>query len=397
MATNRRKILFFAEGATLAHVARPYVLASQLDGGPYEISFARPNSYAWLTENADFRVLDLVCQPGETFVRRLERGAPLYDLATLKHYVQQDLDLIKAEQPDVVVGDFRLSLSVSARLAGVPYATICDAYWSPERPLTPPLPVLPFTPFLPLGLASGLFRAISPLAFHLHAKPMEQLRAFHGMPGLRHDLRLTYTDADLRLFANHPALFPEIVPSAHADFLGPVAWSPTARDGLDLPQGDGPLAYVTMGSSGDPRILAALIPVLMEAGYRIAVATAGRPVPANLESGRARVFDFLPGDQLCRLSQLVVCNGGSPTTNQALKHGVPVLGIARNMDQFLNMGAIEAYGAGLLVRADRATGRNLRQAVASLSMVSQFGQQAQSLVGEHTGVSLGVALNRLCS
>lgn len=396
MATNRRKILFFAEGATLAHVARPYVLASALDRARFEVVFARPPGYAWLTDKADFRVMDLACQPGEVFVRRLERGAPLYDFPTLKRYLRQDLDLIEAEQPDVVVGDFRLSLSVSARLSGVPYATLCDAYWSPERPLKPPLPVLPFTPYMPVWLATGLFRAISPLAFRMHARPMERLRTAHGLPSLGHDLRLCYTDADLRLFANPHALFPEVVPGPQAAFLGPVAWSPSDRADLDLPPGEDPLAYVTMGSSGDPRLLAALVPVLEEAGYRVALATAGKPVPANLASARVRVFDFLPGDQLCRLSQLVVCNGGSPTTNQALKHGVPVLGLARNMDQLLNMQAIESYGAGLTLRADRAHSQPLRRAVVRLAADSAYRQKARFLAAQPPGGSLASGLDSLC-
>jgi UDP:flavonoid glycosyltransferase YjiC (YdhE family) len=50
---------------------------------------------------------------------------------------------------------------------------------------------------------------------------------------------------------------------------------------------------------------------------------------------------------------LVICNGGSPTSQQALAAGVPVIGIASNLDQFLNMQAIEAAGAGVLSRADR--------------------------------------------
>ena len=47
-----------------------------------------------------------------------------YDAETLKRYVDADLAIIRQAQPDLIIGDFRLSLSVSARLAGVPYATI---------------------------------------------------------------------------------------------------------------------------------------------------------------------------------------------------------------------------------------------------------------------------------
>jgi UDP:flavonoid glycosyltransferase YjiC (YdhE family) len=376
MPSRKCKILFFAEGATLAHVGRPLVLAQGLDLKQYDVTFARPASYAWVSANVGFRVVDLNCQNSAAFASRLERGLPLYDLPTLERYVDNDLALIDVHQPDVIAGDFRLSLTVSARLRGVPYITICDAYWSPEQPLRPALPVLSFTRFAPIPLAKQVFRAVWPLAQRLHAAPVENLRARHGLPSLGHDLRRCYTDADLRLFANIPALFPQLQRSAQADFIGPIAWSPPDRTDLDVLKGSDPLIYVTMGSSGDPRVLAALIPVLEQTGARIVVATAGKPLPAGIGSARTQVFDFLPGDQLCRHASLVVCNGGSPTTNQALSNGVPVLGIASNMDQFLNMQAIEGFSAGIMLRADRASATLIHQAVASILGNATYRQRA---------------------
>lgn len=380
MPARPKKVLFFAEGATLAHVARPHVLAQALNPAEFEVAFVRPSGFGWLTQGAAYRVLDLACQSPAVFARRLELGLPLYDLATLMRYVEEDLALMDAERPDMVVGDFRLSLGVSARLREIPYATLCDAYWSPECASEPPLPVLPFTPFLPLRLSEFLFRRVVGMAFHLHARPIERLRARHGLPSLGHDLRRCYTDADLRLFANHPALFPEVKTGPQAGFIGPVAWSPEDNPKLDdLDRREAPI-YVTMGSSGDIRVLAHLLPVLEETGLPILLATAGRTLPSGLRLRNTEVHAFLPGDQVCRHARLVVCNGGSPTTNQALAHGVPVLGIAHNMDQFLNMRAIERFGAGLLVRADRVSASALRQAVQALLTTRSFKAQADALV-----------------
>lgn len=377
---TKLKVLFFAEGATLAHVARPFVLARNLDPERFEVVFARPDSFGWLTANTPFATRPLACQAASVFARRLEHGLPLYDLPTLRRYVVDDLALIETEQPDVIMGDFRLSLSVSARLRSVPYATICDAYWSPERPLRPPLPVLAFTRFTPISIAEGIFRLISPFALKLHARPIERLRAEHGLPSLAYDLRRCYTDADLRLFANFPELFPEISMGTRAAFIGPIAWSPEIPDAA-LPQLDGtaPLIYVTMGSSGDPQVLQALLPVLEASGPSVLIASAGKPLPIQPTVDRVRVFDYLPGDRVCRHARLVICNGGSPTTNQALAAGVPVLGIARNMDQFLNMQTITAFGAGLLVRSDRATNAALDHAVTRLLGSADFAACAQRL------------------
>lgn len=379
MRTSKLKVLFFAEGATLAHVARPWVLARGLDPTRFNVTVARPRAFRWLTTDATCSVIDLECQDATTFARRLDRGMPLYDYPTLSGYVSTDLALIDAIKPDVVVGDFRLSLSVSARLRSVPYITICDAYWSPERSLRAPLPVLSFTHLTPIPLAEWVFRRVAGPAFRLHARPLERLRKHHGLPSLGFDLRRVYSDADLRLFANFPALFPEIRASPAARFIGPITWSPQPQDQRPFVDGDEPLAYVTMGSSGDTRVLATIIPTLEEYGFQIALASAGRALPPHLNSAKTRIFDYLPGALVCRRASLVVCNGGSPTTNQALACGVPVLGITHNMDQFLNMQAIEAFGAGIMIRADRARRAATLSAVKRLRTDSSFTNRAQLL------------------
>jgi UDP:flavonoid glycosyltransferase YjiC (YdhE family) len=400
-AIAKRKVLFVAEGATLAHVARPWVLARALDPAHFDVTFARPTAYAWLTTDEPVHTRELWCQDPAIFALRLERGQPLYDLQTLVRYVGDDLALLDSEQPDVVIGDFRLSLSVSARLRRIPYITLCDAYWSPERPLRAPLPVLGFTRFIPIPLAALVFRSVAGIALRMHALPMERLRRRYGLASLGFDLRRCYTDADLRLFANFPALFPDVRTSPGADFIGPIAWSPAARDDLDFLDREGPpLIYVTMGSSGDPAVLATLLPILEASDRRIAIATAGRPVPALRPSNRTFMFDYLPGDLVCRHARLVICNGGSPTTNQALAHGVPVLGIARNMDQFLNMQAISDFGAGLLVRADRADESHLRSCITALLDQPRYAERARILAQTARPGELGTRLtgfvDRLC-
>lgn len=373
------RFLFIAEGATLAHVGRPLVLARALHLAGFEVVFARPPAYDWMTRGDGFRTVDLATQAPAEFARRLDRGKPLYDHATLERYVADDLALLREHRPDAVIGDFRLSLSVSARLAGVRYATICDAYWSPEAPLEPALPVFWWTPFLPLAFTEPIFRRIAPLAFRLHAEPMEALRRAHGLPALGHDLRRCYTDADLRLFANPAALFPDVVPHAGAAFVGPLAWAPATMAVPPLGDSGKPLIYVTMGSSGATNVLDTVLNALAERDCEVVVTTAGRPLAIEVDRSRFHVFDYLPGDLVCARASLVVCNGGSPTTNQALMHGVPVLGIARNMDQFLNMRAIERFGAGLTVRADRTTTSSLWLALDELLETSPARQRADLL------------------
>lgn len=360
----RIKVLFFAEAVTLAHVARPVSVARCLDVGRYDIVMACDPRFGAFASDGAWARANLRSIPGEQFNRALARGAPVYDLATLEAYVADDLALIETFKPDLVVGDFRLSLSVSARLARLPYLTIANAYWSPHYRGGYPLPVLPMTRWLPLPVARALFATFRPMAFAQHCRPMNQLRARHGLASLGHDLRRVYTDADHHLVPDLASLFPLDGATQDHTFIGPLMWSPS----VDLPAWwDEPVPeghetiYVTLGSSGPGALLPVVLQALDGLPVRVLASTAGAQLPPRPPSN-ARLAAYLPGDAAAARSRLVVCNGGSLTAQQALAAGVPVLGLASNMDQFLNMAPIEASGAGHTLRADRASPAAIRAA-----------------------------------
>jgi UDP:flavonoid glycosyltransferase YjiC (YdhE family) len=363
----RKKILFVAEAVTLAHVGRPLALAATLDRTQYEVHFACAEGYDFCFEGADLVRWPIRSIPSKQFLRALAEGKPVYDAATLSAYVEQDLQLLREIEPDIVVGDFRLSLSISARLAGVPYVALINAYWSPYVRQRYTVPSLPLTRFLPIPLANALFNLARPFAFALHTMPLNRVRRRYGLPSLGWDLNRVYTDADYTLYADVPQLFhPQAMPDNHR-FIGPVLWSPP----LPLPDwweqlpAERPLVYVTVGSSGQGAVLPAALQALAGLPVTVLAATVGRVV-LDAVPDNARVADFLPGEEAARRAALVVCNGGSPTSHQALAAGVPVVGIADNLDQFLNMQGIVAAGAGAVLRVDRFDGEQLRQTVQAL-------------------------------
>jgi UDP:flavonoid glycosyltransferase YjiC (YdhE family) len=97
----------------------------------------------------------------------------------------------------------------------------------------------------------------------------------------------------------------------------------------------------------------------------VIAATAGKIDLADVPTN-AFVADYLPLDLAVQLARLVICNGGSLTTYQALAAGKPILGVCSNMDQLLNMNAIEHMGAGLSLRAGRVDPAQLKEAVQTL-------------------------------
>jgi hypothetical protein len=100
-------------------------------------------------------------------------------------------------------------------------------------------------------------------------------------------------------------------------------------------------------------------------------------------------------------SQLVICNGGSLATQQALAAGVPVLGVVSNLDPHLNMLCLERAGVGQRPRVGRLTAEPVRTAARRLlddagcheaagrlrSVIGQWdtGQIFAARIAEHDG------------
>ncbi len=364
MPTEKRKILFIAEAVTLAHVARASALASGLDAHRFDVCLACDPRYNALLGELPYPTRPIVTIPAQRFFKAIAQGNPIYDAATLIDYVEADLKLLNEYRPAAVVGDFRLSLGISARLAGIPYFNISNAYWSPYARLRYPVPDIPLVRFAGVRLGQFLFTLARPIAFALHARPINQARKHYGLPPLPADLRHAYTEADHVLYADVPEIVPtRDLPTNH-HFIGPIAWSPQ----VDLPDWwqavphDKPIVYVTLGSSGQAKRLPDILQALAPLPVSVIVAHAGHP-PAGVIPKNAWLSAFLPGGQAAARAALVICNGGSPTSYQGLAAGIPIIGLASNLDQYLNMSLIEAAGAGYLVRAAKASRRDIQHAV----------------------------------
>ncbi|HRF45585.1 MAG TPA: glycosyl transferase family 1, partial [Candidatus Competibacteraceae bacterium] len=294
---SRKRILFIGEAVTLAHVVRPIVLARALDPARYEITLASDKRYLKLFEELPFAWRPIETIPTIRFLDNLAKGRPVYDLDTLRGYVRADLALLEAVKPDIVVGDFRISLGVSARVAGVPYVTITNAYWGPYSQLPFPLPEHPMTQVLGVGLSQSLFNLAQPLAFALHTLPLNRVRREYGLPSLGYDLRTIYTDADQILYADIPEFIPTAPLPAHHHWLGPILWSPEIKPPdwwATLPK-DRPIVYVALGSSGEnDRALPVLLQSLAELPVTVIAATAGQPLSIEPPKN-AYVAHFLPG------------------------------------------------------------------------------------------------------
>lgn len=379
----RHRILFFAEAVSLAHVTRPLVLAKGLDADVWDIHFASAEAYSFCLDAQPFTRHHLHSIAPATFLRRLAGGTPLYTEGELRSYVERDLELLDELKPDMVAGDFRLSLAVSARLRKVPYLALTNAHWSPYSANHDfPFPEHPIARVFGISLAGWMFQRLRPMIFARHARPMNRVRAYYGMQAIP-DLRNLYTDGDWTLYADTPGLVPtENLPPRHR-YIGPLIWSPDIAkpDWWNALPPTRPVIYVTLGSTGQVSLLPEALAAMSDVDANLVVATAGRLAPAHLPAN-VRAAEFLPGLEAAMRSDLVICNGGSATVYQALSAGKPVVGVCSNMDQYLTMNCVAALGAGLLLRAGQASGTALRDAALNVLRNPRYAAAARGIAAD---------------
>lgn len=382
---NRKRILFVAEAVTLAHVTRLLEFAETLDPQRYQVFFACAAGYQHLHAEAGFERRIIHSIPPQQFADALTRGTPLYDYETLQIYLKEDLKLLEEVRPDLVVGDFRLSLAVSAPLARTTYAAVINAYWSPyyvEK--RAPFPEHALADIFGARLAGALFNLVQPIVFARHAKALNRLRRENGLEPLG-SLRHAYTHGDYTLYLDVPSLVPTVDAPSNHRYIGPVVRAPSI--GLpewwdSVPQ-DRTCVYVSFGSSGAVQRL----PVVLEGLKRvegppfIMVSTAGR-AELDVASEHIRTASFIRGSDAARRSRLVIGNGGSTAGYQALAEGVPVLGIPSNMDQYLAQGAIVRAGAGRLIRAGQVTAETVRSTVTEILNIESYYAAARRIAEE---------------
>jgi UDP:flavonoid glycosyltransferase YjiC (YdhE family) len=379
-AKQLKRILFVVENTTLSQVVRLLVLARALDPQRYEVHFACSEFDPLIFGRTSFRQWQLFTMDKKAFLSSAEKGKSFYTQKLLRQYVDAEIQLLHTVKPNIIVGDARFSLAVSAPVCRVPYAALINAYWSPFAVHDSfPLPDHFMVRLLGEKIAAHYFPKALPVFFSRFVQPLNRVRREFGLPAIG-SLPEMLTWGNFTLYPDPAELVPlKNQPVKHI-FLGPVLWSPA----MELPSwwneidGPSPLIYVNMGSSGKAALLPEILKGLRGLPVTILAATAGRYAAAGAD-GNVHAADFLPGDLAARRSALVVCNGGAGTAYQALSEGAPVLGIPTNFDQYLAMTAIEKAGCGILLRSGSLTAEKVRQAVSRILETTAYREAAQKM------------------
>jgi UDP:flavonoid glycosyltransferase YjiC (YdhE family) len=367
MSTERKKILFFAEGITMTHFVRPAALAETLDPAQWDVYFWTPRRFHPLLRQSFTQLGELETMEPSVFLDRLARGDPAYPADVLHRYVLDEIKILDEIRPDLVIGDFRLSLSVSAPFRKTPFAVIFNAQWSPYRRQPAIIPDVPITKWISPNILNPVYAILRPAFFFLHAKPLNDVRRTFGLPRLSHDVRRIFTAGDMVFYPDIPEFVPLGFRPAHHHFVGQCPWTlarPNPEWWEEVMAFSEPKVFVSLGSSGPIRALPAVLEALSTLPVKVILTTSGRVVEGL--GSNVYATDLLPYEETSRRCAVVISHGGTGGLYPALSAGTPMLAIPGNIDNHLSAELLQRSGAGLQVRVEYATPQRLRSAIESL-------------------------------
>jgi UDP:flavonoid glycosyltransferase YjiC (YdhE family) len=358
------QILAMPDGNWLSHVSRVLEIAKSLRAMGHRVLFAAEGSYTKLARDARFEVHPVKTLDPHRALQCSRTGrASWLTYELLREHVEEERRLFDCLRPDLVLGDFRLSLSTSCELARIPLAVLLNAAWTNYYAVRLKAPEhLAITRLLGKRLATWLMPAIKHLILKVDVGPFNRHRRELGLAP-RYNVFDVWR-GDLNLLLDIPEYGPTRNLPSNYHYVGPVIWEPDipVPSWLERLDPHRPTVYFTMGSTGNPRFFREAIEAFGGSEYQCLVTTAGlvqlRGVPDNFF-----ITDYAPGSKLMEQSDVAVCQGGNGTIYQALAAGVPIIGIPTMHDQEFNLDRVESLGVGIHVSELRYRRADLVQAV----------------------------------
>jgi MGT family glycosyltransferase len=169
-----------------------------------------------------------------------------------------------------------------------------------------------------------------------------------GCPALP-DLEFIHRSPYLNLF-----LYPGDADYERSRPLGPM-WErlgscvrKEAVGDLDVPRGDGPLVYLSLGSLGsaDVELMQRLVDLLAAGGYRAIVSKGPQHDQIELRDGQAGA-ELVPQPALLPLVDAVITHGGNNTVTECLHFGRPMVLLPLFWDQYDNAQRMDELGLGV--------------------------------------------------
>ncbi len=340
-------------------------MAACLDGNEYEYRIAASETYKKFVSN---NYVEIPSLNAEEFEQKtdLKKHDFVYSKELLQTYVNSELKLIDEYKPDLVVGDMRISLGISAKIAKIPYINIQNAYWSPFAEAEKTMPDISFAKFLSVKRQKIIFNKKFQLVNANFIYGYNALRSKYGLPKIR-TMEEMYSGGDINLYLDIPMIAPTSHLPEHCKYIGPAVdfFSiplPAWWENMDRAK---KTVYCSLGSTGNIKKMDRMVKALMKLDMNVILVISGR-VSHKIWPSNFYVCEYFPVVKVMEKIDLVICNGGSGTIYQAIKGGTPVLATPTNLDQMLACYALERKHIGKVLRYRDMNKSKIRETVSEL-------------------------------
>ncbi len=384
------KILALPHGIALAHVTRPLEVGKALRTRGHEVVFACAPPYDHFITESGFECLPIVTEAPARALARVREGKRFPDDAEmLRRYVREERDLMRRLRPDVVLGDFRFTLSISTELEGVPYVTLLNAcftrYYSAQHD---PPQTLKLTRLVGRRIASWLLPPLRRRALRTMAGPLNAFRRQIGLSPIR-DLLDALESPTLNLITDLPAFAPTSGLPDHFRYAGPIMWDPP----VPVPEWLDELRpreaiYVSLGSTGEANDAFRIVREALSGSEWAVMVTTGSARERTDWPANFYHVPYAPGLAMADRADLVVCHGGNGTIYQALAKATPVVCLPTFFEQELHSDRAVALGVGRKIPPHRLAPDVIRRACREMledGSATQRAREVAELMGDHDG------------
>ena len=187
--------------------------------------------------------------------------------------------------------------------------------------------------------------------------------------------------ADLTVVNDFPDFYDQGKFPPNVVFTGPLFAMPSSDEEIDSeilrvfdPSSDKIKIFCSLSSSGSEEMLTEVIKVftygeglnwnavILAPHFSLAKAR-------KILNGRKDVYitdKFIPALKVNALSDITVCHGGQGTIQTAIHSGTPIVGVAAQQEQFINLSNIESFGAGIRIPKAKWDAHNIQKSISRI-------------------------------
>ena len=285
--------------------------------------------------------------------------------------VPNEIAFFEKVRPAAVLTGWCLSVTISARAAGVPFVNVLHSttvreYYEAGLQSWPDRSNFGFVRWLFRNDEERMNRWMSRLVLKMAApaRPYNAIGAKYGLPKFKNFIDVI--EGDHTLLADIPEWvdFPQVRPDLH--YIGPLPTRidrPIPEAVASLPR-DRPIVYFAMGSSGKPALVAEILAGFRNKAYRVIapvqslIETMNVDIPPNVV-----VTGFLPAHKVNPMAQVSVIHGGQNTVMNACLSGTPIVGIGMHPEQQANLDACVRKGFAIRLSKKSASASDVLTAI----------------------------------